>query len=179
MFRTAAAVLLSATILLSDPTIAQDAPKEEWIPLFNGKDLSGWTPKIRGHAAGENAHPVELRHPTDLGQMHVDADDPLHAKPDSGQRFSDGSHDDFRLARDVAMRPGSARHIARHDPRQERIRAIHHHMAERQARRRKPGHRDPTNVGRLHHATAATRRGDTGSQSACAPDRARGSLPPG
>ena len=25
-----------------------------WIPLFNGKDLDGWTPKIRGHAAGEN-----------------------------------------------------------------------------------------------------------------------------
>ncbi|WP_153555214.1 methionine-R-sulfoxide reductase [Roseimaritima sediminicola] len=25
-----------------------------WVPLFNGKDLSGWTPKIRYHAAGEN-----------------------------------------------------------------------------------------------------------------------------
>lgn len=26
----------------------------EWKPLFNGKDLTGWTPKIRGYAAGEN-----------------------------------------------------------------------------------------------------------------------------
>ena len=26
----------------------------EWIQLFNGKDLTGWTPKIRGHAAGYN-----------------------------------------------------------------------------------------------------------------------------
>ncbi len=27
---------------------------EEWISLFNGKDLTGWTPKIKGYAAGEN-----------------------------------------------------------------------------------------------------------------------------
>ena len=26
----------------------------EWIQLFNGKDLTGWTPKIRGHEAGYN-----------------------------------------------------------------------------------------------------------------------------
>jgi len=27
---------------------------EEWIQLFNGKDLTGWTVKIRGYPAGEN-----------------------------------------------------------------------------------------------------------------------------
>lgn len=27
---------------------------EGWIQLFNGKDLTGWTPKIRGYPAGEN-----------------------------------------------------------------------------------------------------------------------------
>jgi hypothetical protein len=27
---------------------------EEWIPLFNGRDLTGWTPKIRGYPLGEN-----------------------------------------------------------------------------------------------------------------------------
>lgn len=27
---------------------------EEWRPLFNGENLDGWTPKIRGHEAGEN-----------------------------------------------------------------------------------------------------------------------------
>lgn len=26
----------------------------EWMQLFNGQDLAGWTPKIRGYAAGEN-----------------------------------------------------------------------------------------------------------------------------
>lgn len=32
---------------------AQDAD-EEWIQLFNGVDLTGWIPKIKGYAAGEN-----------------------------------------------------------------------------------------------------------------------------
>jgi len=27
-----------------------------WIALFNGKDLTGWTPKIRGYALGEDPH---------------------------------------------------------------------------------------------------------------------------
>ena len=30
------------------------AAKEEWIPLFNGKDLSGWDIKITGHDLNEN-----------------------------------------------------------------------------------------------------------------------------
>ena len=30
------------------------ADGEKWTPLFNGKDLSGWIPKIRGCKAGEN-----------------------------------------------------------------------------------------------------------------------------
>jgi hypothetical protein len=28
--------------------------EEEWKPLFNGKDLTGWTPKVRHHPAGDN-----------------------------------------------------------------------------------------------------------------------------
>ncbi len=30
------------------------APDSGWISLFNGKDLEGWSPKIRGYAFGEN-----------------------------------------------------------------------------------------------------------------------------
>ncbi len=30
------------------------AAKEEWVRLFNGKDLDGWTVKIKGHEAGDN-----------------------------------------------------------------------------------------------------------------------------
>lgn len=29
-------------------------PPEDWIPLFNGRDLKGWIPKITGYPAGEN-----------------------------------------------------------------------------------------------------------------------------
>lgn len=32
----------------------ESAKKDGWIRLFNGKDLEGWTPKIRGYALGEN-----------------------------------------------------------------------------------------------------------------------------
>ncbi len=43
--------LLLATVLVS-VTPAQTS--EDWIQLFNGKDLDGWTPKIRGHELGDN-----------------------------------------------------------------------------------------------------------------------------
>ncbi len=33
---------------------APEAKKSEWIQLFNGKDLTGWSPKIRGHELGVN-----------------------------------------------------------------------------------------------------------------------------
>src|SRR4051794_33937062 len=29
--------------------------EEGWVSLFNGKDLEGWTPKVKGYPAGENA----------------------------------------------------------------------------------------------------------------------------
>lgn len=32
----------------------QAAPENPWIQLFNGKDMSGWTPKIRGYDYGVN-----------------------------------------------------------------------------------------------------------------------------
>jgi len=47
---------LFAAILLSALTAtAQDQPRAgRWISLFNGKDLTGWTPKFRGCELGEN-----------------------------------------------------------------------------------------------------------------------------
>lgn len=35
-------------------TLTPSAPAEEWVQLFNGKNLDGWTPKIRGYPLGEN-----------------------------------------------------------------------------------------------------------------------------
>lgn len=31
------------------------ADREDWVPLFNGRNLDGWTPKITGYPVGENA----------------------------------------------------------------------------------------------------------------------------
>ena len=48
--------LLVAFIIFITPvfdSISQDADGN-WVQLFNGKDLTGWTPKIKGYPAGEN-----------------------------------------------------------------------------------------------------------------------------
>lgn len=56
-------LLSLATILAACspfPALAEDEKEgkqkaeETWISLFNGKDLTGWTPKICGHKLGEN-----------------------------------------------------------------------------------------------------------------------------
>jgi hypothetical protein len=41
---------LSIILILIAPACAD----EQWIELFNGRDLAGWTPKIVGHEAGDN-----------------------------------------------------------------------------------------------------------------------------
>ncbi len=48
--------LVAALLCLTgQPTSAQDTTKkEEWVQLFNGKDLTGWKPKIRYHELGDN-----------------------------------------------------------------------------------------------------------------------------
>ena len=52
---TQRSLYLFVLTLFSVTTVsAQSNPKEDWKSLFNGKDLSGWTPKIRHHAAGVN-----------------------------------------------------------------------------------------------------------------------------
>ena len=51
VFSTAVSVLW----LGGSSALGQDPPgKDGWIALFNGKDLDGWKPKIKGYAAGEN-----------------------------------------------------------------------------------------------------------------------------
>jgi hypothetical protein len=43
-------VSLLVLFLIAQPIHAAD----EWIEIFNGRDLTGWTPKIVGHDAGDN-----------------------------------------------------------------------------------------------------------------------------
>lgn len=51
----ASIVFSSAAAIAATTTSAQNPDQEEWVDLFNGKDLSNWSPKIRGFALGENA----------------------------------------------------------------------------------------------------------------------------
>lgn len=44
------ALLLAAALLAVTPATAA----ERWKPIFNGRNLDGWTPKINHHPAGEN-----------------------------------------------------------------------------------------------------------------------------
>jgi len=47
-------IVMSATMLfLSTMSMAQNSG-DEWIQLFNGKDLTGWIPKITGYESGDN-----------------------------------------------------------------------------------------------------------------------------
>lgn len=47
-------MLTLAVPLSADDKAETKAENGEWISLFNGKNLEGWTPKIRGYPAGEN-----------------------------------------------------------------------------------------------------------------------------
>jgi hypothetical protein len=88
--RTVAIMFLAATALLSGPGVFADEkgfadgkyPKNEWIPLFNGKDLTGWTAKIRYCELGEN---FENTFRVEDGLLKVRYDGPGYSK--FGERF--------------------------------------------------------------------------------------------
>ena len=52
--RSGCCILLFAALFVGGAAADTSAEKEEWITLFNGRDLSGWTPKITGHVLGDN-----------------------------------------------------------------------------------------------------------------------------
>jgi hypothetical protein len=49
-----ALLLLLCLLLAPAVAAAVDAEKKEWIPLFDGKSLDGWMPKIAGYEPGVN-----------------------------------------------------------------------------------------------------------------------------
>ncbi|WP_149193544.1 3-keto-disaccharide hydrolase [Luteimonas suaedae] len=52
--RSGCCILLFAALSAGGAAADTAAEEEEWIALFNGRDLDGWTPKITGHALGDN-----------------------------------------------------------------------------------------------------------------------------
>jgi len=53
-FAALTAALASAAIAARQAQDAKPQPQTGWVSLFNGKNLDGWTPKIKGYPAGEN-----------------------------------------------------------------------------------------------------------------------------
>ena len=52
--RTIALALAMLGLAFGSAAAAEPAAEGEWVSLFNGKNLDGWTPKFRGHELGEN-----------------------------------------------------------------------------------------------------------------------------
>ena len=48
------ALLAGLLACAAPPPEPPTSPADGWRPLFNGRDLSGWTPKVRGYPAGVN-----------------------------------------------------------------------------------------------------------------------------
>jgi Domain of Unknown Function (DUF1080) len=46
--------LALSLLIAATPAPAVGPETKDWVQLFNGKDLDGWTPKITGYAVGEN-----------------------------------------------------------------------------------------------------------------------------
>jgi hypothetical protein len=61
------------------PTPASTPDKEGFVSLFNGKDLTGWTPKIRGFKLGEN-HNETFRVAEGMIQVRYDKYDMFDGK---------------------------------------------------------------------------------------------------
>ncbi len=48
-------VFFAASLIAGDCASADDkSDAQDWIQLFNGKNLDGWQVKIKGHDAGDN-----------------------------------------------------------------------------------------------------------------------------
>ena len=56
MAANVAAAALAAIVLSPHLAARRAADTEDWVQLFNGKDLTGWTPKFAKYALGENPY---------------------------------------------------------------------------------------------------------------------------
>lgn len=72
------------------------SPESNWIQLFNGKDLSGWTPKIRYHELGDN-YGDTFRVEDGLLKVRYDADKYPQFEERFGHLFYEKSFSHYRL----------------------------------------------------------------------------------
>ena len=86
----------------------QDLPggKEGWIPLFNGKDLTGWKPKIKGHDSGDNFGNTFR---VEDGILKVGYDQYPQFDSQFGHLFSEHKYSNYRLGSSIGLSATSAR----------------------------------------------------------------------
>jgi hypothetical protein len=75
-------------------TAGTSSSSEEWIPLFNGKNLDGWTPKFAGHPVGKNLHNIFR---VEDGLLKVSYDDAEKFKGDFGHLFYKTPYSHYRI----------------------------------------------------------------------------------
>lgn len=102
---TAALLVLSATIALADHHKAAEKPDTkpdgDWIQLFNGKDLTGWTPKFAGHELGVDVHNVFR---AENGELRANYQDyPGDFKGDYGHLFYKTPYSHYRIRAEYRM----------------------------------------------------------------------------
>jgi hypothetical protein len=93
--RRAASMVLCLVLASVDNAIGQEGgDKAGWVSLFNGKDLEGWTPKIKGYEAGENyAHTFRVED----GVLKAAYDDYTTFDGKFGHLFSKKKYSNYRL----------------------------------------------------------------------------------
>lgn len=94
---TAESTTESAPAAARDPYLAAlaDAEGKPWKSLFNGQDLSGWTPKFTGSELGENLHNTFRVEDGLLTVSYADWTGPFTGQ--FGHLFADGSYDNYVL----------------------------------------------------------------------------------
>lgn len=96
--------MLKSALCLTLAAIALNATADDgWIQLFNGKNLDGWTPKIKGHPAGENFGNTFR---VEDGILQVRFDNPAYEgkfKNRFGHLFHKGSYTNYILRAEYRM----------------------------------------------------------------------------
>jgi hypothetical protein len=82
--------LLAGTHIQAEP----EQGKGKWIPLFNGKDLTGWTPKFAGHPLGHNLNNIFR---VEDGLLKVSYEDAGEFKGDFGHLFYKTPYSHYRI----------------------------------------------------------------------------------
>jgi len=90
----AAFVTLAPADEVKEAQEAQEAKEVPWVSLFNGKDLTGWSPKIRGREAGDN---FQNTFRVQDGVIKVDYSDYKEWDNRFGHLFYEKKYSDYRL----------------------------------------------------------------------------------